>query len=75
MAQRRAGAKRVSLHKHDEFSMRSKASCSSTSKIGPAELGPRQAFVVPKGVTHRTRAAERTVMLMMENAGIIPTGT
>jgi mannose-6-phosphate isomerase-like protein (cupin superfamily) len=38
------------------------------------ELGPRQALVVPKGVLHRTRAPERTVILMMENAGIIPTG-
>ena len=38
------------------------------------ELGPRQGFVVPKGTVHRTRATERTVMLMVENAGIIPTG-
>lgn len=38
------------------------------------ELGPRQGTVVPKGVLHRTRAPERTVMLMVENAGIIPTG-
>jgi len=38
------------------------------------ELGPRQGTVVPKGVMHRTRAPERTVMLMVENAGIIPTG-
>jgi mannose-6-phosphate isomerase-like protein (cupin superfamily) len=38
------------------------------------ELGPRQGFVVPRGVVHRTRANERTVMLMVENAGIIPTG-
>jgi len=38
------------------------------------ELGPRQGFVVPKGIVHRTRATERTVMLMVENAGIIPTG-
>jgi mannose-6-phosphate isomerase-like protein (cupin superfamily) len=37
-------------------------------------LRPRQGFVVPKGVTHRTRATERTVILMVENAGIIPTG-
>jgi mannose-6-phosphate isomerase-like protein (cupin superfamily) len=37
-------------------------------------LRPRQAFVVPKGVVHRTRAGQRTVMLMVENAGIIPTG-
>ena len=37
-------------------------------------LGPGQGFVVPRGVVHRTRAKERTVMLMVENAGIIPTG-
>jgi len=38
------------------------------------ELAPRQGFVVPKGVVHRTRALQRTVVLMFENAGIIPTG-
>jgi mannose-6-phosphate isomerase-like protein (cupin superfamily) len=38
------------------------------------ELSPRQGFVVPKGTTHRTRAPQRTVILMVENAGIIPTG-
>ena len=38
------------------------------------ELIPKQGFVVPKGVVHRTRALERTVMLMVEGAGIIPTG-
>lgn len=38
------------------------------------ELSPRQGFVVPKGTIHRTRAPERTVILMVENAGIIPTG-
>ena len=37
-------------------------------------LNPQQGFVVPKGVVHRTRATERTVILMVENAGIIPTG-
>lgn len=38
------------------------------------ELGPRQGFVVSRGVMHRTRAPKRTVILMVENAGIIPTG-
>jgi mannose-6-phosphate isomerase-like protein (cupin superfamily) len=38
------------------------------------ELKPRQGFTVPKGVVHRTRAPERSVILMVENAGIIPTG-
>jgi mannose-6-phosphate isomerase-like protein (cupin superfamily) len=37
-------------------------------------LGPRQGFVVPKGAMHRTRAPERTVILMVEGAGIVPTG-
>lgn len=37
-------------------------------------LQPRQGFVVPKGILHRTRALQRTVMLMVENAGIVPTG-
>jgi len=39
------------------------------------ELDPRQGMVVPKGVMHRTRAQERTVVLMVENVGIIPTGS
>jgi mannose-6-phosphate isomerase-like protein (cupin superfamily) len=39
------------------------------------ELSPRQGFVVPKGILHRTRAPQRTVILMVENAGIIPTGS
>ena len=38
------------------------------------ELAPRQGFTVPKGVNHRTRAPERTVILMMEGAGVKPTG-
>jgi quercetin dioxygenase-like cupin family protein len=33
-----------------------------------------QGFVVPKTVVHRTRAPHRTIILMVENAGIIPTG-
>jgi mannose-6-phosphate isomerase-like protein (cupin superfamily) len=38
------------------------------------ELNPRQGTVVPKGVLHRPRAAQRTVILMVENTGIVPTG-
>ncbi|MDQ6769096.1 MAG: cupin domain-containing protein [Gemmatimonadota bacterium] len=38
------------------------------------ELDPQQGFVVPKGVIHRTRAPEKTVILMVEGAGIMPTG-
>jgi len=38
------------------------------------ELVPRQGFVVPRGVVHRTRAPQRAVILMVEGAGIVPTG-
>ncbi|MGQ0642664.1 MAG: cupin domain-containing protein [Gemmatimonadaceae bacterium] len=38
------------------------------------ELLAQQGFVVPRGVRHRTRAPERTVILMVEGAGIVPTG-
>jgi mannose-6-phosphate isomerase-like protein (cupin superfamily) len=39
------------------------------------ELEPREGFVVPKGVVHRTRAPERSVILMIETASIVPTGS
>jgi mannose-6-phosphate isomerase-like protein (cupin superfamily) len=38
------------------------------------ELGPGQGVVVPKGTMHRPRAPERTVILMVETAAIVPTG-
>ena len=37
-------------------------------------LGPGRAVLVPRGVVHRTRAAVRTVVLMIEGAGVVPTG-
>jgi mannose-6-phosphate isomerase-like protein (cupin superfamily) len=39
------------------------------------ELAPRQGFVVPRKTRHRTRAPERTVILMVEKASIVPTGS
>ena len=38
------------------------------------KLGPGQGIVVPRTVVHRTRAPQRSIVLMVENAGIIPTG-
>ena len=38
------------------------------------ELGPGQGVVIPKGMMHRPRAPEPTVILMVETAGIVPTG-
>lgn len=39
------------------------------------ELTAGKGFVVPKGARHRPRAPERTVILMVERAGIVPTGS
>ena len=39
------------------------------------ELAPRQGVVIPKGVMHRPRAPQRTVMLMVETKAIVPTGS
>jgi mannose-6-phosphate isomerase-like protein (cupin superfamily) len=38
------------------------------------ELHPHQGYVVPRGVVHRPRAPQKTVVLMIETAGIVPTG-
>ena len=37
-------------------------------------LNPQEGFTITKGILHRTRAPKKTVMLMVENSGIIPTG-
>jgi len=38
------------------------------------ELNPMQGVTVSKGVMHRTRAPQKTVMLMVETAEIDPIG-
>jgi mannose-6-phosphate isomerase-like protein (cupin superfamily) len=38
------------------------------------ELAPNQGMMVPRGVVHRTRAPQRTVVLMVEADTIVPTG-
>lgn len=37
-------------------------------------LAPHQGYTIPRGVVHRTRAPERTVILMMEGSSVEPTG-
>lgn len=64
-------------HKHDDddeffYVVEGKLLIDLENRV--VELAPRQGFVVPKGIAHRTRAPQRTVILMVENAGIIPTG-
>ena len=38
------------------------------------ELGPQQGLVVPQGVSHRTRAPARSIILMVERSTVVPTG-
>jgi mannose-6-phosphate isomerase-like protein (cupin superfamily) len=38
------------------------------------ELNAGQGTVIPKGVMHRPRAPQRTVILMVETKSIVPTG-
>ena len=37
-------------------------------------LAPHQGYTVPRGVLHRTRAPGRTAVVMIEEAGVVPTG-
>src|ERR1700751_700183 len=37
-------------------------------------LDPHQGYTVPRGVEHRTRAPVRTAIVMVEAAGVKPTG-
>jgi mannose-6-phosphate isomerase-like protein (cupin superfamily) len=64
-------------HKHDdldEFFYVVSGRFSIDLEGRTVELVDGQGFVVPKGVVHRTRAPQRAVILMVEGAGIVPTG-
>ena len=37
-------------------------------------LEPQQGYTIPRGVVHRTRAPERTAILMVEGSSVKPTG-
>jgi mannose-6-phosphate isomerase-like protein (cupin superfamily) len=41
---------------------------------GTLELVPNQGYTVPKGVKHRTRAEEKTIVLMVEGDTVKPKG-
>ena len=65
-------------HKHDKedeffFTIEGKLVI-EIEGANPVELHPQQGYVVPKGVVHKTRAPEKTIVLMIETEGIIPTG-
>src|SRR5438105_4963564 len=64
-------------HKHDNddeffFVVSGKLFVDLEDKI--FELNPGEGVTVSKGVVHRTRAPQKTVILMVENKEIIPTG-
>ncbi len=65
-------------HKHDEedefFYVVSGRLFVDVEGCAPVELLPEQGYTVPKGVLHRTRAPERTAMLMVASAGVNPVG-
>ncbi len=64
-------------HKHDNddeffFVLKGKLLVDINDKT--FELVPGQGITVSKGIVHRTRAPEKTVMLMVENSSIKPIG-
>ncbi len=64
-------------HKHDEedeffFVLQGKLLIDLEDKT--ITLEPHQGYTVPKGVVHRTRAPERTAVLMVERSSVKPTG-
>jgi mannose-6-phosphate isomerase-like protein (cupin superfamily) len=65
-------------HKHDDqdelFLVLEGRLIIDLQEAPPVTLKPLQAYGVAKGVMHRTRAVGRTVVLMIERAGVVPTG-
>ena len=64
-------------HKHDkddEFFFVVEGQLLIDLEDGTIELNPLQGTTIPKGVIHKTRAPRKTVMLMIETFGIVPTG-
>jgi mannose-6-phosphate isomerase-like protein (cupin superfamily) len=65
-------------HKHDEedefFLVLEGELVIELEGADTARLGPHQGYTVPRGVTHKTSAPGRTVIVMVESAGLAPTG-
>ena len=64
-------------HKHDredEFFFVVSGTLLLDLEEGTMELTPGQGYTVPRGVRHRTRAKERTVVLMVEGDTVRPKG-
>jgi mannose-6-phosphate isomerase-like protein (cupin superfamily) len=64
-------------HKHDkedEFFFVLEGKLVIDFKDRTVELAPKQGIVVPRGVKHRPRAPERTLVLMVEAVTVTATG-
>jgi mannose-6-phosphate isomerase-like protein (cupin superfamily) len=64
-------------HKHDaedEFFLVLEGQLDIELEDRTVRLDPGRAFTVPKGVMHFPHARGRTVVLMIEAAGVVPTG-
>jgi mannose-6-phosphate isomerase-like protein (cupin superfamily) len=64
-------------HKHDdtdEFFMVMEGRLDIELEDRMVSLGPGQAFTVPQGVMHFPHSRGRSVVLMIERAGVVPTG-
>lgn len=64
-------------HKHDdtdEFFLVLEGQLDIELEDRTVSLKAGQAFTVPRGVMHFPHARQRSVVLMMENAGVSPTG-
>jgi mannose-6-phosphate isomerase-like protein (cupin superfamily) len=65
-------------HKHDEedefFLVLDGVLLLDVEERDTVTLRRHQGYTVPRGVVHRTRAPERTTILMVEPAGVRPTG-
>ncbi len=65
-------------HKHDDqdefFLVLDGELYMDTEGREPVRLERHQGFTVPKGMMHRPRSPERSVVLMVERLGIVPTG-
>jgi mannose-6-phosphate isomerase-like protein (cupin superfamily) len=64
-------------HKHDaedEFFLVLEGELVIELENQTVRLGPHNGYTVPKGVLHKTSAPTRTVILMVEAAGVVPTG-
>ncbi|MBW8816135.1 MAG: cupin domain-containing protein [Caulobacterales bacterium] len=65
-------------HKHDdedEFFLVLEGQLDIELPDRTVSLGPHQAFTVPRGVMHFPHARGRVVLLMVEAAGVVPTGS